>query len=193
MAGYRYIKEYTSSHTILNHVRDRMITDIEPYVKFMQKVAKEEHKGVGNFSLFRMIMPLIEVTATATGVSKYSLLIELGVDYPYLCWSLFRDGFMHNDEFIYANAKFDEINYQIYPAIGISAENEEQSHQFTSNFQLINPIKLYYDLLAYINESLTKESKRIKMVSAIEYIDDSDAEVKKIREEIRQLRLLKDR
>lgn len=168
-----------------------MLTDIEPYVEIMQYVAKEKHEGIGNFSLFRMVMPLVEVVAKATGLTSQQLLETIDIEYPYICWSIFRDGFMHNDEFIYASAKIDGINYQIYPAIGINVDGEEQNHQFTAEYQLINPIKLFYDLLDYISKMLKAENKKIQMVSAIEYIDERNQEVKQIRDEIKSLSQLK--
>lgn len=165
---FRYHKIRVNLHEYLNNIRNRLICDVEPYVYFVQEKARKEKVGVGNFALIRMLFPPIETIASAINKKPQIVLSELGIKFPYLYWSLFRDVFMHADEFenaIYGNVK-------IFPGIGIQYSGDSGSHTSTKTIAMVTVTKLYFDLIKYIDDRMksTDKNKMVKIVIGIEYL-----------------------
>lgn len=169
----------------LSEIKKRLLVDVGPYISLIRQVAKDDKKGIGYFSSVRMLFPIVESLATFIKKEKQELLRELGVPYPYLYWSLFRDVFVHGDEF--ATAKAGTVT--VAPALGISHTSGSGSHTVTVRSLMLDVCKLYDDLVRYIDNLLVQgNDEQAEIVSEIEYFYSStDDEVKKIISEIEQM------
>ncbi len=104
----------------LNNIKQRLLVDVKPYIEIVQKEAKDNHRAVGSFSLPRMLMPVVETTARAMEIKPQELLSHMSIPNPYLSWSIFRDVFMHNDDYEQAVVEVDGERLTINPATSIS-------------------------------------------------------------------------
>lgn len=57
---FKYHKVKINLHEHLTNIRNRLISDVGPYVDLIQKKARKEKIGIGNFALIRMLFPPIE-------------------------------------------------------------------------------------------------------------------------------------
>lgn len=165
---FKLHKVKVNLHDHLRNVRNRLVNDVGPYVELIQDKARKEKIGIGNFALIRMLFPPIETIAQAINKKPQDLLRELDIKFPYLYWSLFRDVFMHADEF--ENAIYEKT--EIRPGIGIAYPGGSGSHTSTKNVAMVTVTKLYFDLIQYL-DSLIEGSVKNKMVSinvGIEYL-----------------------
>ena len=188
---FRYIKTKVYLNDHLKGVRQRLFDDVGPYIELVQKKVKYDKVGIGNFALIRMLFPPIETISRAIEKKPQDLLNELGIKSPYLYWSLFRDVFMHNDEFENAIYKLNEIR----PGIGIAYPGGSGGHTFTQSVVMITVTKLYFDLIYYIDNYVknSDENKMISINTGIEYLEvDGDSaqhqEVDNIIKEILKLK-----
>lgn len=163
---YRRIK--VNLHEHLNNVRNRLINDVGPYVAVVQEKARKEKVGIGNFALIRMLFPPIETVANAINKKPQDLLNELDIKFPYLYWSLFRDVFMHADEF--KNAIYG--NVEIRPGIGIAYPDGSGSHTSTKSVAMVTVTKLYFDLIQYIDNYIRHSDKHkvVNVTVGIEFL-----------------------
>jgi len=186
--------DYTEANTTLfihlHNIRNRLITDVKPYVDMVQEHAKNTNTGMGNFSLIRMVMPVVETTARAMKIKPQELLSIISIPNPYLSWSIFRDVFMHNDEFEAVTIDIGGNKMVVNPAIGITFSGTPAIHTTTSNYQMLNVIGLYEGLIKYIDGILSdkKNDKKIKIVTGIEYLDHDNDEIKMIKQEIIEMK-----
>lgn len=165
---FKYHKVKTNLHEHLINIRNRLISDVGPYVDLIQEKARKEKIGIGNFAMIRMLFPLIETIAHATNKKPQEILSGLDIKFPYLYWSLFRDVFMHNDEF--ENAIYETT--VIRPGIGIAYPGGSGSHTSSQSGVTITVTKLYFDLIQYINNCIknTNENKMVSINTGIEYL-----------------------
>lgn len=190
---FRLHKIKVNLHDHLRNVRNRLVNDVGPYVNLVQDKARKEKIGIGNFALIRMLFPPIETIAQAINKKPQDLLRELDIKFPYLYWSLFRDVFMHADEF--ENAIYEKT--EIRPGVGIQYPGGSGSHTSTKSVAMVAVTKLYFDLIQYI-DSYIKNSDKNKMVNitiGIEYLKvNGDSmqhqEANKIIDEILEVRKL---
>ncbi|MFA6981482.1 MAG: hypothetical protein WC243_00435 [Patescibacteria group bacterium] len=155
-------------HDHLRNVRNRLVNDVWPYVDLIQDKARKDKIGIGNFALIRMLFPPIETIAQAINKKPQDLLTELGIKFPYLYWSLFRDVFMHADEF--ENAIYEKT--EIRPGIGIAYPGGSGSHTSTQSVAMVTVTKLYFDLVQYIEKYIrnTNKNKMVNITIGIEYL-----------------------
>lgn len=165
---FKYHKVKINLHEHLTNIRNRLISDVGPYVDLIQEKAKKEKIGIGNFALIRMLFPPIETIAYAINKKPQEILSELDIKFPYLYWSLFRDVFMHNDEF--ENAIYEKT--EIRPGIGIAYPGASGSHTSTQSIAMVTVTKLYFDLIQYIDNYIknSNENKRVNINIGIEYL-----------------------
>jgi len=180
-------------HDHLKNVRSRLVNDVGPYVDLIQDKARIEKIGIGNFALIRMLFPPIETIAQAINKNPQDLLRELDIKFPYLYWSLFRDVFMHADEF--ENAIYN--NTEVRPGIGIAYPGGSGSHTSTQNVAMVTVTKLYFDLIQYIDNYVknTNNNKMVNITIGIEYLKVNGnsmqhQEANKIIDEILEVRKL---
>lgn len=184
---FKYHKVKINLHEHLTNIRNHLISDVGPYVDLIQEKARKEKIGIGNFALIRMLFPPIETIAYAINKKPQEILSELDIKFPYLYWSLFRDVFMHADEFENAIYK----NVEILPGIGIQYPGDSGSHTSSKSVAMVTVTKLYYDLIKYIDNYMkyTDNNKMVNITVGIEYLEvDGDSlqhqEAKKIIDEI---------
>jgi hypothetical protein len=186
---FQYDKTSIRLFEYLTDIKKRLLADVKPYVDIVQNEA-EDHRGMGNFSLIRMLMPIVETTARAMAIKPQDLLGQMSIPNPYLSWSIFRDVFMHNDEFETASIEVDGEELTVNPAIGITFPGTPALHTTTSSYQMINLIGLYDGLVTYIDRILSDKNndKKIKIVTGIKYLDRDNDEVKMIEQEIKAIK-----
>lgn len=187
---FEYKREDATLFSYLTNIKNRLTSDVKPYVDMVQDHAKNTNTGIGNFSLIRMLMPVIETTAKAIGIKPQELLGQMSIPNPYLSWSIFRDVFMHNDEFESATVEVDGEKLTVNPAIGITFPGTPALHTTTSSYQMINLVGLYDSLVSYINRVLSdiNSDKIIEVVVGIEYLDRDNDEIRMIEQEIKKIK-----
>lgn len=160
-------------------IKGRLENDIAPYIELVRKEWDENHRGIGNFALVRMLAPIIETTAKALDMSSQDLLHELGLDYPYLYWSLFRDVFSHNDEFQYAKV-IDQNGKEIiiYPGLGVSMRGTPSLHTTLHPYVTLSLTGLYDELTKFLDRKMNEPDKKIRMAIAIQYLPGYEGEHK---------------
>lgn len=173
----------------------RINKDIYPYVDLIREHIKASQEGIGNFSLARMIFPVIEAVARPLGKTPQQLMHELRVPYPYLCWSMYRDGFTHNDEFISAEYSEGPDIHSAYPSIVLGVEGHIITHSVHGNQVVISLMKLLEDLRSYVERNIPETDRQITITQKIEYfmpnasgtLSENEEEVKNIIGEIKEL------
>lgn len=73
---FEYKKEDVTLFSFLTSIKNRLISDVKPYVDMVQDHAKNTNTSIGNFSLIRMPMPVIETT-TLLPYSPYCQILYL--------------------------------------------------------------------------------------------------------------------
>lgn len=174
----------------LNNIKQRLLDDVKPYIEIVQKEAKDNHRAVGSFSLPRMLMPVVETTARAMEIKPQELLNQMSIPNPYLSWSIFRDVFMHNDDYEQAVVEVDGERLTVDAAISISFPGTPAVHTTTYSYQSMNVVGLYEALVSYIDRILADKSndKKIEILVGIKYLNHDNEEVKKIIQEIKAIK-----
>lgn len=174
----------------LNNIKQRLLVDVKPYIEVVQKEAKDNHIAIGSFSLLRMLMPVVETTARAMEIKPQELLSHMSIPNPYLSWSIFRDVFMHNDDYEQAVVEVDGERLTINPATSISFPGTPAVHTTTYSYQSMNVVGLYEALVSYIDRILADKSndKKIKILVGIKYLNHDNEEVKQIIQEIKAIK-----
>lgn len=174
----------------LANIHNRLVDDVGPYVElivdYAVKNTQSKIKAIGNFSLIRMLFPIIESVAKALDKTPQKLLEELKVPLPYLTWSIFRDVFSHNDEFESAFFVEGETMYIAHPGIAIPIIKKPVSHSIDADKLIINPVQIYHDLVTYL-ETQKFQDKEVQVAIGILYTDTTNSEVSKITEELKQI------
>ena len=103
----------------LNDVKNRLSDDVLPYLLTIKSVYQKTGKGVGFWALTRMIFPVIESVSDTIYRDRSSLkkraklLRNLGIEYPFLTWEMFRNTLMHNDEMTVAYYRGKKITWSL--------------------------------------------------------------------------------
>ncbi len=131
------------------------------YIQILNLVTEHNlthERGIGFWSLVRVIFPVIESVASIMGKDKEDFLQEdLGVPYGHLVWELYRHALMHSDELRFAVYKGKTFAWAIH--LG----NEDAGHIVENQFGdkpttiHISIPSLYFSL----HEYLKKEAKKM--------------------------------
>ncbi len=166
---HKYISKTISQKKYLTDVLNRLNNDVYPYIDLIRHHIKTRHEGIGNFSLARMIFPIVEAVAIPLDKSPQKLLEEIRVPYPYLCWSIYRDGFTHNDEFIFAEFVENGNTMNAFPNIVLGYEGRIIVHSVHGNEVVISLMKIAEDLREYVERKIQEDDKEIEIIEKIEY------------------------
>lgn len=130
------------------------------YMQILDLIINYNHtheRGMGFWSLIRMIFPVIESVASTIGKQKEDFLTEdLHVPFGHLVWELYRHALMHTDELRYAVYKEKTISWATHLStddIGHLTAKHTDSHPTTIHIDIP---RLYYDLQEFLKKEIEK-------------------------------------
>ncbi len=170
--GAEYVTRRINRKEYLKTLHDRL----EGEVGFLLNVLSVRNKRephVGFFSMVRAIMPIIESVASTEGRPPQELLADLGFGAPYIAWNLYRDVFLHNDEFVIAVAGKAGVPSGI---IFTDKDGEELSDELAGDGMTFDPARTYRELLRYLDGQISEanETDEVDIISEIHYDLASD-------------------
>lgn len=157
----------------VDYLREILLRHRTEYKKILEIITKRNltHKrGIGFWSLTRMIFPVIETVADVVEKEKEKFLSEeLGVPFGFVVWEMYRNSLMHTDELRYIVYKRKTIFWSI------QLGNEDIGHLITKQtdsmyaaIHLSIP-KLYRDLETFLISEISKNDKSIINVQVGSY------------------------
>ena len=149
----------------LEDIRGRLEGDVGFLLKSIQRRNRRKPL-IGFFAMTRMLMPIIESVARAEGISPQDLLARLDRPAPKLTWALYRNVFMHNDEFQYGR-----VGRRGIPT-GISITTKAQEKYLADLLKKTSYLDvgaLYRELLSYLDRRIAEVSprKNVQYISGI--------------------------
>jgi len=168
-------------------LRSRLQDDVGFVInKLIERNEEEPH--IGFFVMVRAIMPIIEAVATSEGRQPQLLLEDLGIGAPHVIWNLYRDIFLHNDEFVVAAVGKLGVPSGIiftYPE-----DNKELSDTLAKDGLNFDPFRTQRELISYLTGKIdsSDEKSQVDIIGAVEYEEVSNnQEVVNIVSEIEQI------
>lgn len=155
---YRNISKVLYLKGVLGRLEDE-------YIQIMEMVNEHNlthERGIGFWSLIRIIFPVIEAVASAVGKQKEDFLEkDLGVPFGHLVWELYRHSLMHTDELRYAVYRGKTISWGAHLGNEITDHiiaPHEGTHPTTVH--IVIP-KLYYSLRDFLKNEIEKNDESI--------------------------------
>lgn len=143
----------------LKAILKRMDTEYLKILKFIMKYNHTHKRGIGFWSLVRIIFPVIETIAYVLDKKKEDFLEkDLNVPYAYVVWEIYRHSLMHTDELRYVVYREKNISWAVHLGsedIGHIIENEFDGHPTTIHISIP---KLYFALREVIIRELSKKN-----------------------------------
>jgi len=162
----------------LNDVKNRLSDDVLPYLLTIRSVYQKTGKGVGFWALTRMIFPVIESVSDTIYRDRSSLkkraklLRNLGIEYPFLTWEMFRNTLMHNDEMTAAYYRGKKITWSL--SIG-------QGHKWEKGVLQIDLSKLLADFINFLDvqsKAPENQGKTIWIKESFKFTSSTRAETR---------------
>jgi hypothetical protein len=160
-------------------------TRLEDEAGFIVEVVLLRNKRepfIGFFALTRMIMPIIETVARTEGLTGEELLAKLDIPSPKLTWMLYRNVFMHNDEF-----QFGRVGNRVIPTglLITSAEQESRLGTVLKQSTFLDVGALYRRTIKYLDDRIaeTPPHQKVDYISGI-WFPESRGLAKKIQLEL---------
>jgi len=110
---------------------------------------------------------------------------ELGIKLPYTTWNLYRDVFIHNDEFVVAAVGEMALQSSIY----LTTVDEDVIGDFLAkDGRNVDPSRLQRQLTKYLEDKIqsTNDLDEVEIIVAIEY--DPNSSNPEVKEAIREIR-----
>lgn len=144
------------------------------YLQILNMVTKhnlENERGIGFWSLIRIIFPVIESVAFAIEKPKEEFLEkELNVPFGHIVWEIYRHSLMHTDELRYVVYKDKTISWAVHLGtedVGHIIENQFNSNPTTIHISLP---KLYSSLRDFLaRETAKKSSPKIQIQVGVHF------------------------
>jgi len=182
--GAEYIVKKLPKKQYLVDILGRLKDDVGVIVECVEERNKKEPK-VGFFPMARIIMPIIEVVATSEGREPQALMKELGMRLPFTEWNLYRDVFLHNDEFVLAAVGNQGLQVAIY----LTSEDEKDvSDILVKDGRNIDPFRIRRSLIDYLENKINKtnDTETVEIIGQLVYDpNSSNPEVQQAVKEIR--------
>jgi hypothetical protein len=147
----------------LSKVRQRLETDIAPYLATIQTTHCQTGRGVGFWALARMIFPVVEAVSSVLYRTDRKqrqpvrLLRELGFEYPNLVWEMYRHTLMHNDEMASASYMGRRVDWAL--AVGDGHLWGEATGRLQVDAQ-----ELFDDLLEFLEREESEHRNKTKKI-----------------------------
>lgn len=149
----------------LKQILDRVNNE---YIQILNLVIQHNmthERGMGFWSLIRIIFPVIETIAFVIGKPKEDFLEkDLKVPFGHIVWEIYRHSLMHTDELRYVVYKEKTISWAVHLStddIGHIIENEFDSKPTTIHISLPTLYSAVHDFL--VKEIAKKDSSDIRI------------------------------
>ncbi len=192
-SGVTYILKEVSHKAHLSAIANRLKDDVGFLVDSLEERNKTE-PHIGFFPLVRVVMPIIEAVANADGISPQTLLEKLGIGAPYLTWSIYRDGFIHNDEFIIASYVNSTETLGIQSGIVFTDDSDDQStaDMLAKDSRMFDPLRIRRRLIVYLDEKIKtlSDDETVEIIDQIRFkplTSTTSNEVKEIIKDIKAI------
>lgn len=171
MSGQSPIYQNISKKRYLEDILLRL--DAE-YIRILEMVTEYNHthdRGIGFWSLLRIIFPVIETVASVIKKPKEDFLKEdLNVPYGHLVWDIYRNSLMHGDEMRLAYYKNEIINWATHiEAEGLNhcVKDKTNSHPTTIHIKISC---LYNNLREFLVKEIAKnDTTEIQIQVGVDY------------------------
>lgn len=142
-----------------DYLKHILVRHENEYIKILKLVNKHNitHKrGMGFWSLIRIIFPVIESVAFVIGKQKEEFLKEdLNVPFGHLVWELYRHALMHSDELRYAVYKRKTISWST--DLSTNGDHFVSKEKGTSHTTIyIHIPSLYFALREFLIKEIAK-------------------------------------
>ena len=170
----KYLKEILRRHK----------TEYIEILDIVNKYNLTHERGIGFWSLTRIIFPVIETVAFIIGKEKENFLEEdLEVPFGHLVWELYRHALMHSDQLRYAVYKEKTFSWAIHLGnenIGHFVDKYAGSH--TTTIHIAIP-KLYFDLQKFLIKEITKnDTSLISIQVGVHFSDKRERLINELEE-----------
>ena len=156
----------------LESIRTRLQNDVGTIFGLIDTYNSNHEAKIGFFSSIRMLMPIIDSLATLQGIDPEEVFGGLdGVPVPHLMWNLYRDMFMHNDEF--PLGFYHDLVVPTGIVMTASDDSQEVKDLFATR-RWLDSSEIYRSLVNYMNaliDNADKDEER-QVIEGIEYLDD---------------------
>ena len=171
-------------NSYLEQILERMDHEYIQILKMVNKHNLESERGMGFWSLIRIIFPVIESTSSVMGKQKEDFLAqELKVPFSHIVWEIYRHSLMHTDELRYVVYKNKTISWAVH--LG----NEDIGHIIDKQFGTkpttihISIPKLYSSLRDFlVKEIAKKDSSRIQIQVGVHFPTNTSAIISELEE-----------
>ncbi len=170
----------------LEAIRDRLQRDVGFLIASLEERNKAEPQ-VGFFAMVRAVMPIVETVATSEGRYPSDVLADLGFGAPHLMWDMYRNVFLHGDEFVLAAVDDTTVG----PGIDLSrADQDEIATSKAKDGLVLDAAYTYRRFLEYLDSRIgdTADDATVDVIGAVRYDANSKHDrVKRTIDEIRAI------
>lgn len=160
-----------SKRLYLQHILTRLETEYIEILKMVTDYNLTHERGIGFWSLTRIIFPVIESVADVLNKQKGDFLGEdLKVPFSHLVWDLYRNSLIHSDEMREAIYKGKTISWGVH--LGNELENHfvAEHHESRPTTLHISIPRLYFDLRDFlISEIARNDESQITVQVGVEF------------------------
>ncbi len=162
----------------LKNILTRLETEYIKILEIVNKYNLDHKRGLGFWSLMRIIFPVIESVSYVVGKRKEDFLeSDLQVPFGHLVWEMYRHAIMHTDELRYAVYKGRTFSWATHLGnenVGHFVAKHTNSHPTTIHIDIP---RLYYALRDYlINEIAKNDTSQISVQVGV-YFPEHESEV----------------
>lgn len=155
----------------LEQILERMNNEYLQILSMVTKYNLENERGIGFWSLIRIIFPVIECVASVMGKQKEDFLErELKVPFGYIVWEIYRHSLMHTDELRYVVYKDKTISWAVHLGnedIGHIIEDQFNSKPTTIHISIPSLYSSLRDFL--VQEIAKKNSSKIQVQVGVHF------------------------
>jgi hypothetical protein len=157
------------------------------YIQILNMVTEynlHNERGIGFWSLIRIIFPVIETVSSVIGKQKEDFLEEeLEVPYGHLVWELYRHALMHSDELRYAIYEGKTISWAAH--LGNEGEHHFVADKTDSHLTTIHiaiPC-LYFTLREFLVKEIAKnDTSEISIQDGVYFSNHQGKLIKELEE-----------
>ncbi len=185
-SGAEYVIKQTVRKRYLHDMHERLQRDVGFMLECLEERNKQEPQ-VGFFAMVRAVMPIVETLAISEGRYPSDVLADLGFGAPHLMWDLYRNVFLHGDEFVIAAVGDSSVQSGIVLS---RASDDEIAKRVVKDGLMFDAAYTYRRLLKYLDFKIgeTTDDAMVDVIEMVRYDPDSkNARVRQTVDEIRTI------